>query len=133
MEIVEGRTYKSSTGEKIGPMVWEGRWFYVEDKLGCWLRDGSYQDHWTRQHLGDLIAEWTDGPVRTVTRREVVAGSYGHVRVGRVVNIPDCTNPDIPPTVVVSLAMDDAEYSAGELRAAAAVLLELAGALSDGE
>ena len=71
------------------------------------------------------------GPVRTVTRTvtEVVAGSYGRVRVGRVVNIPDCTNPDVPPAVVVSLAMDDAEYSASELKAAAAVLLELAGAL----
>jgi len=128
MRIEDGGYYQSNKGEKHGPMVWEPRgWFYVENKLGCWLRDGTYQDHHTREHLGDLIAKWTDGPVRTVTRREVVAGSYGRVSVRSA--SPEQGFATIGLTNQNGYCQDHQYVSAAELKAAAAVLLELAGAL----
>lgn len=67
----------------------------------------------------------TEGPVRTVTRREVVEGRYACVDVGRVTDVPDDS-----PTRKVSVALYGYR-SATELKAAAAVLLELAGALEE--
>ena len=29
----------------------------------------------------DLVAEWTESPVRTVTRKEIVPGRYGRIEV----------------------------------------------------
>ena len=135
MQIEVGKTYRARNGSKVGPMQpaqSEGYDFYGSDGENdrVFQKDGRHGASNIRPDpTMDLIAEWTDGPVRTVTRREVVAGSYGRVRVGRVVDVPDCNNPDVPHASRVSLAMDDAEYTAAELKAAAAVLLELAGAL----
>lgn len=73
----------------------------------------------------ELISE---GPVRTVTRREVVEGRYACVDVGHVIDVPECENPDASPARKVAVALYGYRSSA-ELKAAAAVLLELAGAL----
>jgi hypothetical protein len=79
------------------------------------LIHGLKRNQYRSEHL-ELI---TDGPVRTVTRREVVEGSYGIVRVD--------THRD---QVVISIDPSAGHNpTAAELKAAAAVLLELAGAL----
>jgi hypothetical protein len=79
------------------------------------------------QYRSDDLELIPDGPVRTVTRREVVEGVYAHVAV--------C--PHEPGTVLVGFANPYDQHframTASELKAAAAVLLELAGVLSDGE
>lgn len=70
----------------------------------------------------DLVAEWVDeptepaGPVRTVTCKEIVPGTYGDVRIAHVGN--GCAEIFIDTTM-----------EADELRAAAATLLEVADAL----
>jgi hypothetical protein len=63
----------------------------------------------------DLIAEWQEGPVRTVTRKEIVPGWYGIVRV---TNMGDVSIP--------APGQDPAQ-----LRAAAATLIEIADALEE--
>lgn len=69
----------------------------------------------------DLI---TEGPVRTVTRTvtEIVPGEYDQVRVGE-------TDPEGFVMVAVGHSEPLSPWTATELKAAAAVLLELAGAL----
>lgn len=122
MKIEAGKYYKTRDGRKVGPAYktdWPSKdcawavhsmWLYRDDGT-CGSNESS----------DDLIAEWTDGPVRTVTRREVVEGVYGIVRVD--------THRD---QVVISIDPSDGHNpSAAELKAAAAVLLELAGALDD--
>jgi len=131
MIVQEGKYYIDGNGEKHGPMVREPRgWFYVEDKLGCWYRDGECEDSSTESSIGPLVAEWTDGPVRTVTRTvtEVVEGVYGILEVGKATTMPtQCGSDEESPVVYVSIVT---AYSTSiELKAAAAVLLELAGAL----
>jgi hypothetical protein len=60
----------------------------------------------------------TQGPVRTVTRKEIVPGVYGCVKVHD------------PGSKFVRINMDDA-LGVAELRAAAATLIEIADALED--
>lgn len=71
----------------------------------------------------DLISE---GPVRTITRREVVEGVYGRIKVvhsyGSKLAIA-ITGPTLDHEVTAW------SLTSAELKAAAAVLLELAGAL----
>lgn len=72
----------------------------------------------------DLIAEWTDaptGPVRTVTRKEIVPGVYGSVVVGvRLQDGAIAVGFSVTGTAVLNPA---------ELRAAIATLTEIADAL----
>lgn len=132
MKIEAGRTYVARNGEKFGPMVrfpdgdWSGcaPYFHVEGGVEFWGYDGTNGGIAGHDRELDLIAEWTDGPtltdgpVRTVTRREVVPGVWSGVVIER-------------PTVAVNLHVHFSLHdpSNDELRAAAAVLLELAGAL----
>lgn len=59
------------------------------------------------------------GPVRTVTRKEIVGGAYGDVTVGEVG----------PSGERVPICIPNRFYSAKEIRAAIATLLEIAEAL----
>lgn len=134
VEIREGRTYVARNGDKVGPLrpttTADGycpEWKWTVDGDRAWKTDGSYSDVRPVCDL-DLIAEWTEGPVRTVTCLEVVEGTYAEVSVGHVIDVPDCENPDAPPARKVAVALYGYRSST-ELKAAAAVLLELAGAL----
>jgi hypothetical protein len=114
MNIEEGKFYRTRDGRKVGPMQWSGQdewpWFDVPGSGICWMDDGSPAKF---TNSPQLVSEWQDGPVRTVTRKEIVPGSYGCVVV--------CNDGS------VSAACD----TAAELRAAAATLIEIADALED--
>lgn len=145
LQIVEGKFYRTRDGQKAGPMRQTspsimssseeegGVYTVVYKDTGRANRNGGDDCDW------DLIAEWQDepaGPVRTVTRREIVPGVYDRVWVGRY---PDGTfkgrpvlvaliehdepNPDFPPFL--------AAMNADELRSAAMVLSQLAKALDE--
>lgn len=127
MEIEVWKRYRTRGGRKVGPMrsdasFGEPAFIEAEGDGRGWSLSGRAigVEHGADE---DLIAEWTDGPVRTVTRREVVEGVYAHVAV--------C--PHEPGTVLVGFAHPHDQHlramTAPELKAAAAVLLELAGAL----
>jgi len=130
MELQTGKTYRDEHGNRVGPL--KGRMFKWVDGKGHgpdaeWGNDGKVRMRGPEGY-GDLIAEWTDGPVHTITRREIVRGQYADVDVGEQLEIPDCNNPDLTPVRKVAVAYAGFRSSA-ELKAAAAVLLELAGAL----
>lgn len=88
MKIEAGKYYKTRDGRKVGPIkdyedkiyykasFSDGKWTYLDN--GFWSggdgdKDGRY-----------LITEWQDeapSPIRTVTRREIVAGNYGLIQI----------------------------------------------------
>lgn len=120
MQIEAGKYYKTRDGQQVGPakldvdsglFEFDGRWAY------CHRSDGTYLGRDKGSAL-DIVSEWEFGPVRTVMRRDVAEGWHSKVHVGSVKN--GCVRIDICDTC-----------SPSELRAAAAVLLELAGALDE--
>lgn len=87
-------------------------------------------------HSKSCISLLQTGPVRTVTRKEIVPGRYGIVSVGDAVVVPDCNNPDSKPHSEINVSvggfgmvMQTPYYTPTELRAAAATFNELADAL----
>lgn len=100
-----------------------------EDKpYGIWYTapDGHRQNSSCPRDW-DLV-ESIESPIRTVTRREVVDGVYGHVEVGTVTNDP------LSPRVMVFIGVRGAGgtlLNANELRSAAMVLSQIAEALDD--
>ena len=123
VKIEEGKFYRTRDGKKVGPMAFsreEGIWF-VHRKVGRWESDGSVIETFGWPDPSPLISEWSEGPVRTVTRREVVCGSYGRVIVDRVLG-KECV-----------VAIDDwhTTMTANELRSAAMIFSQLAEALDD--
>lgn len=140
MRLVENKYYRTKGGRKIGPAeCWdrpEGthRW-----ALGGadWLYrdDGGLSGYASPDD--EIVAEWTEestGPVRTITRKEIVPGVYGRLRVhaenyagqheGNGIGIGFTMRDDTTVTTVAALNAD-------ELRAAAATLNEIADALSE--
>lgn len=127
LRIVEGRFYKTRDGQKVGPLRRgendnDAYWVSPRGQLGggygcAWYEDGVF---WrVNESPNDLVAEWVDSPVRTVTRKEIVPGVYGIVEVG------DADRNE------VAVSLDAGWHKADELRAAATVLNELADALSE--
>lgn len=131
MIVQEGKFYKTRDGRKVGPARLHshtyGYWDLGKEFDAFHEANGSYFPGGADISPDDLIAEWTEGPVRTVTRREVVEGRYACVDVGHVIDVSDAS-----PVRKVAVALYGYRSSA-ELKAAAAVLLELAGALDDGK
>lgn len=121
IKIEEGKFYRTRDGRKVGPMYvkhpYNGLAFWGCDTKG--YMGVKYYEDGSRTRVDDpLIAEWTDaptGPVRTVTRKEVVPGRYGDVVVY-----------DMGASVCWM-------KSADKIRAAAATLLEIADALEEGQ
>lgn len=63
MKVEEGKTYRATNGEKVGPLLKAkdkpADWFYMKGVIGRWAEDGSpYSD--SRPDLGALIVEWSD-------------------------------------------------------------------------
>jgi hypothetical protein len=127
MKIVESQYYKTRNGQKAGPMVmndsagWDGK---VGHLIRSWHPNGL---HLMDDRDLDLVAEWDGGPVRTVTRKEVVPGVYGAVRV--------YSASDMRARVYIghSEFREPLSLEPDELRAAAATLTEIADALGEAE
>ena len=131
MKIEEGKFYRDRSGRKAGPMashpLFNDRWpFRCQDGFTYRL-DGTQAYYEGVESPHDLIAEWTDGPVREVTRKEIVPGTYGRVRVEWMVE----------DQIVINLTdrdgngIDRGNFSAAELRAAASTLTAIADALEE--
>lgn len=131
MKIEAGKYYKARDGRKVGPMERN-----VESAIELpWLERGNDQCAWHgdgKRYVGskapewDLVAEWTDeptSPVRTVTRREIVPGTYGLVVVSG--------GPDQGGGPFVRVVLGREAFDASELRAAAKVFTDLADALDE--
>lgn len=85
-----------------------------------WRFDGTHEFGANRL---DLVAEWTEGPVRevTVTRKEIVSGNWNRVEI--------TATEGRTQRGQVGIRFFSMLATAPELRAAAATLIELADAL----
>lgn len=86
MQIEAGKYYRTRDGRKAGPAKLHsetyGFWDLGQEYEVCHEADGTYLDG--GNNPSDLIAEWVeDGPVRTetVTKRRIVPGVYGRIRI----------------------------------------------------
>ena len=131
LTLQEGRYYRTRSGAKVGPVETRegGSYFcasgthYTREGLSS-FRGGFRSAYETsyRKHE-DIVAEWTDepaGPVITTTRTttEIRPGCYSGVRVG-----------DHPSPGYAYIELNGTGFTAPELRAASAVLLQLADGL----
>lgn len=133
MKIIVGETYRSARGEKIGPVEhWAGNTDRVRNgpKIDgrYWFMDGTGGGY---AKGNDLVAVWSEGPVRTVSRQEIIPGTYDGVVVGRQIEEPDCDSPDLAHVHKILVTLSGYK-KASQLERAAAVLTALAGALRDG-
>jgi len=126
MKLEVGKYYRTRDGEKVGPMRADPRgrargFEWADEHDWAWRADGTF-DIRRLECDEDLIAEWVDepaapqpaGPVRTITRKEVVPGTYGDVFV------------DEDGDVRVGYMSD-----AADIRAAIATLSEIADAMEE--
>lgn len=118
LKIEAGKYYRDINGTKHGPMVDYGSsdgypWAVEEEDFAWWDENGKPEKE---TNAIELVAEWSDGPTRTVTRREVVEGQYGLVTV------------DEDGVVSISSTISGGA-TADQLLAAAAVLTEIAEAV----
>lgn len=86
MKIEAGKFYRTRDGRKVGPaepsgsggrFEFRGPWCYAHEE------DGRYFGRKESERVLDIVAEWSDGPVREVvtTRREIVPGVYDRLEV----------------------------------------------------
>lgn len=126
MKLETGKFYKTRSGLKFGPAEevypFGSSGWVVPSNNG---HPATYDSYGNRispccSNEEDLVSEWHDGPVLTVTRREIVPGTYGCVEVD-----------------VHSFGMNVvADFSGGkctpeELREAARIFNQIAEALED--
>lgn len=137
MRIEEGRFYKTRDGRKAGPLeshhagdeVFFGGGVVSDQRAGrAWRPDGA---HDFGDHNLDLIAEWIDGPVRTetVTRKVIVPGRYGRLKVFRPGDGPHAQVQVAFVGTYSTEPMNGEAMGPVDLRAAAATFIELADAL----
>lgn len=130
LKIEAGKYYRTRDGRKVGPFVnrkWTDGfpWDESTEDAFFWSDDGKCQVE--ENGRNDLVSEWTGtptGPVREVTRKEIVPGVYGRVKVTNIGH----DGPIKPNWVRWSIYGGD-DWDAAELRAAASVLIDLASAL----
>jgi hypothetical protein len=134
LKLETGKFYKTRDGQKVGPMLFRRDCDdYAVDGF-----EGPYGNAWWSEngirggmgdiHDGDIVAEWKESPVRTVTRKEIASGTYGRLYVAK--------QGGTEPRLLINLA-DEAGVSRGvshgwsvdELRNAIGVLTEIADAL----
>lgn len=83
LKIEAGKYYKTRDGRKVGPVreqngyLTTNGWHYAENGECCYKGISGNG----KQPEFDLISDWQEGPIRTVTRREIVEGQYGIVHV----------------------------------------------------
>ena len=123
VKLEVGKYYKRRDGRKVGPMVsntseqYENTHPFMCPSGYTYKVDGGYYLIADSEGPLDIIAEWTDepaSPVRTVTRKEIVPGTYGKVRVtgGMYVHVNSMS-------------------TAADIRAAIATLTEIADAMEE--
>lgn len=127
MKIEAGKYYKTRDGRKVGPVreqngyLTTDRWHYAENGECCYKGISGNEKH----PEFDLISDWQEGPIRTVTRREIVAGVYGKVFI----------NDYDPLENTVSLNVKEdfgcVSFNAEELREAAHILNQIAEVLEE--
>lgn len=137
--IKEGCFYRTRGGQRVGPMRLHphNTRVMVGDMEGhsnrCFALDGTHE--YGNQNL-DLIALWSDeptSPVRTVTRKEIVPGTYGRISVASDADgyaSIALTTFDTGPSQLDEVYRRS--LKAPELRAAAKVFTDLADALEGG-
>ena len=91
MKIEAGKYYRTRDGRKVGSMAYmpEGRhseFPWVDPEGNAWKVNGQFSLFDDGESVHDIIAEWTDEPAAPkpspfVTRRELVPGVYGKIRV----------------------------------------------------
>lgn len=137
MQIEEGRSYKTRSGEKRGPMRPYRAKLYADyytwtdaaqdDDVrarNLWISDGAFLRDCIDDR--DLIALWDEpqtGPVRTVTRKEIVAGTYGEIRIH--------PGQDLPYVTLVGDYINCTPDNAAKFRAAAVAFTAIAEALDE--
>ena len=135
LKIKEGKFYRTRDGRKVGPMEVNDddyRHTYPFYFGGIsYTPEGSVSTA-NIEYECDIIAEWPEGPVRTVTRREIVPGVYGRIKVtgtyhGNRVTL-DWDRNDVLAAAVPIVGM-----SADELRSAAMIFSQLVEALDSNE
>lgn len=112
----------------VGPKhnaITEGKVYdLTESGDGYDFRDDDGYERWVRLdrniHCERFDPVRPHGPVRTVTRREVVPGTYGSLAVGAVINTPDRVAIDL--SLYASLAADEIDTLVQHLTAIAEVL-----------
>lgn len=129
LKLEVAKEYRAHDGGKFGPMLEYGsddEYFHLGFGIpGIWHKSGRSCDG----RLPDLIAEWpteTTGPVRTVTRKEIVPGSYGGVEVTHVDYATEAHGAN------VCIRIDNG-FGTDSLRDTIATLTEIADALEDGQ
>ena len=122
----EGAYGRTRDGRRVGPIErvfpncgYHDDWKWRVEGGSFWDAHGKTWDKGDAPSPSDLVAEWTEGPIRTVTRREIMPGTYGLVTVD-------------PSGAYVRLGLVREIFTADELDAAAAVLTQLAEALRNG-
>lgn len=121
MRIEEGKFYRAANGGKVGPVSCCAGSKYPFEAPFNGADPARYRPDGSCPYLPerDVVALWSEGPVRTVQR--IIPGTYD----GVVVESAHVSK------VFVRLANQDAGFTAHELDRAAAVLTALAGALRD--
>lgn len=135
MKIEAGKYYRTRDGKKAGPLVLppsrDGAEGWVDgDVFHSWRDNGKFLLIGGEHDL-DLVAEWEPtGPVVTETVKRINPGIYGKLNI---------TGTYQKNRVTLDWVTDDFHSAppivgldAAELRAAAAVLTEIADALDEG-
>lgn len=86
MQIEAGKYYRTRDGRKVGPLRATDNSFWPMESRGTWWRANGESCEGSMARMrkeNDIIAEWSEGPVRTetVTKRRIVPGVYGGVYV----------------------------------------------------
>lgn len=136
MKLEAGKFYKTRNGLKFGPAEevypsGSSGWV-VHSNNGHPATYDSYGNRISPACLSeeDLVAEWHDGPIRTVTRREIVPGTYGRIKVTGTYEGNRVTM-EWGRSDVITAAVPIVGLSAEELREAAHLFNQLAEALED--
>lgn len=130
--IEAGKFYRTRDGRKVGPM--EKRGSFGNFDYGISFPDERRWNSLGRRYPdahepdSDLISEWSEGPVVTETVKRIVPGVYGRVSVGTdsIGYVSICLTAPLGGEHREDHARS---FDAPELRAAAAVLTQLADAL----
>jgi hypothetical protein len=115
MIVKEGLSYRTNLGRRIGPVaILPGGMVVTSEEYTAWDLQGR---RYGRNYLDSefLLEEWTDAPIRTITRKEIVQGNYGIVAI----------------TKSNKVMIAAGNYTADQLREAAHILNQIAEALEN--
>lgn len=123
-----GKSYKTKSGLRASCIGLSTNMFqirvdgvtsFVDD--GCFWLDDKGIFNGLKEKFGDLsiVSEWNEGPIRTVTRKEIVVGEYGKIA------IIDSNEQSVRLSLIYS------GFDSSDLRSASKLFIELADALEE--